>query len=67
MIESIISAILWFVIGFITCIVAGILFYRWCIKELGGAEGLDEHKEEIMNSGIEAGKIFYSIFGNDEK
>ena len=62
MIGSIISAILWFLVGVAVTVVAGFLFIRWCWKELGGAEGMKEHKDEIVD---DTADFFESVFGND--
>lgn len=49
MIESIISAILWFLVGVAVTVIASFLFMRWCWREIGGAEGMKEHKDEIVD------------------
>lgn len=50
MIESIISAILWFLAGVGVTVFACFLFVRWSWKEIGGAEGAREHKDEIIDN-----------------
>ena len=62
MIGSIISAILWFLAGVGVTVVAWILFLRWSWKELGGAEGMKEHKDEIVDN---AADFFNSVFDDD--
>ena len=54
MIGSIISAILWFLVGVAVTVVAVFLLIRYCYKEIGGKEGYEENKEEITDAGIEA-------------
>ena len=62
MIESIISAILWFLVGVGVSVVACLLFMRWCWKEIGGAEGMKEHKDEIVDNTAD---FFESVFEDD--
>ena len=54
MIGSIISAILWFLLGAVVTCVGLILFARYCYKEIGGKEGYEENKEAITDAGMEA-------------
>lgn len=62
MIGSIISAILWFLAGVGVTVVAWILVLRWSWKELGGAEGMKEHKDEIVDTTAD---FFESVFEDD--
>lgn len=62
MIESIISAILWFLVGVGVTVVACFLFVRRCWKEIGGTEGMKEHKDEIVD---ETADFFESVFEDD--
>ena len=62
MIGSIISAILWFLVGIGVTVVAYFLFMLWCWKEIGGMEGLKEHKDEIVD---DTADFLESVFKDD--
>ncbi len=62
MIGSIISAILWFLIGAVVTFGGILLFLHYCYKEIGGKKGCRENKEEISEAGIE----FFEIMFGDE-
>lgn len=62
MIGSILSAILWFLAGVGVTVVAYFLFIRWCWKEIGGAEGMKERKDEIVD---DTADFLKSVFEED--
>ena len=62
MIGSIISAILWFLVGVAVTFVGLLLFARYCYKEIGGKNGYEKNKEEICDAGME---FFETIFGDE--
>lgn len=62
MIGSIISAILWFLVGVAVTCIGAFLFMRYCYKELGGKKGYEENKDEIIDAGME---MFEIMFGDE--
>ena len=62
MIGSIISAILWFLVGVAVTCIGALLFMRYCYKEIGGKKGCEENKDEIIDAGME---MFEIMFGDE--
>ena len=62
MIGSIISAILWFLVGVAVTCIGAFLFMRYCYKEIGGKKGYEKNKNEICDAGMD---FFEIIFGDE--
>ena len=66
MIGSIISAILWFLLGAVVAFGGLILFAYNCYKEIGGKKGLRKNKDEISEAGIEFLEIMFGEGSDDD-
>lgn len=62
MIGTIISAILWFLLGVIFAIVATIKFILWSYNELGGEDMSEETKKDVADEGFEVYKKINGFF-----
>ena len=66
MIGSIISAILWFLLGAVVAFGGILLFLHYCYKEIGGKKGFRKNKDEISEAGIEFLEIMFGEGSDDD-